>query len=101
MINICPTLLKPHASYLHPYDPVDEEYESDEDGDPREGLEGLEERPQKRPDALALGEELDQSHHAEKAKEVDGDHVAARLENAWNILTTEIIPFLSQTVRAG
>lgn len=36
-------------------------------------LEGLDESPQQRPDALPPAEQLDQSHHPEQAEEGDGD----------------------------
>ncbi len=43
------------------------------------------------PDALALAEQLDQSHDTEETKEVDGDHVAAGLEiSGKKILTIEV-----------
>ena len=65
--------------YLHADDSVDEEDEGDEDGDPGQRLEGLDEGPEEGADALALAQQLDQAHHAEQTEEVDGDHVAARL----------------------
>jgi hypothetical protein len=43
------------------------------------------------PDALALAEQLDQSHDTEETKEVDGDHVATGLEiSGTKILNTEV-----------
>ena len=66
---------------LHPDDAVDEEYECDEDADPRERLEGLDEGPEERADALALREQLHEAHHAEQPEEVDGDHAVSGLEN--------------------
>ena len=65
--------------YLHSDDPVDEEDEDDEDGDPGKGLEGLDEGPEEGADALALGQQLDQPHHTEEAKEGNRDHVVPRL----------------------
>ena len=66
--------------HLHADDPVDEEDECDEDADPGERLEGLDEGPEQRADALALREQLDEAHHAEQPEEVDGDHVASGLQ---------------------
>jgi len=65
---------------LHADDAVDEEDETDQDGDPRQGLERLDEGPEECPDALALAEQLHQSHDTEQTEEVDGDHVASGLE---------------------
>ena len=45
-----------------------------------EDLEGLDECPEEGPDALPLGEELDEPHHPEESEEGDGDHVVTRLE---------------------
>ena len=70
--------------YLHADDAVDEEDESDEDGDPGQRLEGLDEGPQQRPDALALAQELDEPHHAEEAEKVDRNHVPAGLRKRGN-----------------
>ena len=66
--------------YLHSDDPVDEEDEDDEDGDPGKGLEGLDEGPEEGADALALGQQLDEPHHAEQPEEVDGDHAVSGLQ---------------------
>ena len=67
-------------SNLHSDDAVDEEDECDEDADPWERLEGLDEGPEERADALALRQQLHQPHHAEQPEEVDGDHAVPRLE---------------------
>ena len=69
---------------LHPHDSVDEKDEPDEDRDPRQRLEGLDEGPQQRPDALALAQELDEPHHAEEAEKVDRNHVPAGLRKRGN-----------------
>ena len=69
-----------NQSHLHSDDAVDEEDECDEDADPRERLEGLDEGPEERADALALRQQLHQPHHAEQPEEVDGDHAVPRLE---------------------
>ena len=45
-----------------------------------EDLEGLDEGPEEGPDALPLGEQLDEPHHPEESEEGDGDHVVTRLE---------------------
>ena len=65
---------------LHSDDAVDEEDETDEDGDPGQSLEGFDEGPEKGSDALALAQQFDQSHDTEETEEVDGDHVSAGLE---------------------
>ena len=70
-----------YISHLHSDDAVDEEDEGDEDADPRERLEGLDEGPEERADALALREQLHEAHHAEQPEEVDGDHAVSGLEN--------------------
>ena len=49
-------------------------------------LEGLDEGPEEGPDALPLGEQLDEPHHPEEAEEGDGDHVVTRLERGgWGL----------------
>ena len=67
------------AKDLHSDHSVDEEYEDDEDGNPGEGLEGLDEGPEESADALPLGEQLDQPHDAKETEERDRDHVVPRL----------------------
>lgn len=66
---------------LHANDSIDEEDESDEDGDPWQRLEGLDEGPEEGADALALAEQLDETHDAEEAEKVDGNHVPAGLQS--------------------
>ena len=67
------------AKDLHSDHSIDEEYEDDEDGDPGKGLEGLDEGPEEGADALPLGQQLDQPHDTEEAKEGNRDHVVPRL----------------------
>ena len=57
---------------LHSHHAVDEEYECDEDGDPGQGLEGLEEGPEQGPDALVFVEQLDKTGDTEQPEEPDG-----------------------------
>ena len=59
------------AEDLHPDHAVDEEHEGDEDGDPGQGLEGLEEGPEQGPDPLVLVQELHQPRHTEQPQEPD------------------------------
>ena len=75
----CIFLQRDLAKDLHADDSVDEEDEDDEDGDPGKGLEGLDEGPEEGADPLALGQQLDQPHHTEEAKEGNRDHVVPRL----------------------
>ena len=88
-VDGCFFLQRNLAKYLHSYHSVDEEYEDDEDGDPGKGLEGLDEGPEEGADTLPLGQQLDQPHHTEEAKEGNRDHVVPRLgrkrnqENGW------------------
>ena len=64
---------------LHSHHAVDEEYECDEDGDPGQGLEGLEEGPEESSDSLVFVEELDETGHTEQPQEPDRG-VTVRLE---------------------
>jgi len=59
--------------YLHANHSINEEYETDEDGDPRKRLKGLDKGPQKCSDAFALAQQLNEPHDAKEAEEVDGD----------------------------
>ena len=68
------------AEHLHADDGVDEEEHDDEEGDVRQSLERLDERPQQRPDALAARQELHQTHHTEQPEKVDADHLVRRLK---------------------
>ena len=78
-VDGCLFLQRNLAKYLHSDHSVDEENEDDEDGDPGQGLEGLDEGPEEGADALPLGQQLDQPHHAKQTKERDRDHVVPRL----------------------
>ena len=57
---------------LHSHHAVDEEYECDEDGDPGQGLEGLEESPQQGSDAFVFVEQFHETSHTEQTEETDG-----------------------------
>ena len=71
-MNVGVVIERDPAEDLHPDNAVDEEHESDKDGDPGQGLEGLEEGPEQGPDALVLVEELDQPRYTEQPQEPDG-----------------------------
>ena len=70
-VNGCPLLKGYFSKHLHSNNSIDKENEYDEEGDPGEGLEGLDEGPEQGPNTLALGQQLDQPHHAEQAEEAD------------------------------
>ena len=53
---------------LHAHDSVDEEDQGDEDGDPGQGLEGLEEGPEQSSDAFILVEQLDETSYTEQSQ---------------------------------
>ena len=65
---------------LHANNPVDEEDEDDEESNPGKRLERLDEGPKEGSNPLALGQELDQPHHAEQTEEADRDHFVTRLK---------------------
>ena len=71
-MNVGVIIQRDPAEDLHPHHAVDEEHEGDKDGDPGQGLEGLEEGPEQGPDALVLVEELDQPRYTEQPQEPDG-----------------------------
>ena len=64
---------------LHANHAVDEEDQANENGNPRQGLEGFDESPQQGPDAFAFTEQFDQPHDTEQTEEVDRYHVPTRL----------------------
>lgn len=68
-------------AYLHANDSIDEEQHDDEEGDVGQCLEGLDECPQQRPDALAPTQEFHQSHDTEESEKVYRND-ARRLRNA-------------------
>ena len=70
-MNVGVVIERDPAEDLHPDHAVDEEHEGDEDGDPGQGLEGLEEGPEQRPDALVLVQKLHQSRHTKQPQEPD------------------------------
>lgn len=61
---------------LHADDGVDEEDHGDEQADVGQGLEGLDEGPEERPNAFSFTEQLNQPQHSEQTKEGDG-HLSA------------------------
>ena len=74
------TVLGLHFTYLHSNNPVDEENETNQDGNPRESLEGFDEGPEESADALAFAEQFHEPHDTEETEEVNGDHVPSRLK---------------------
>ena len=65
---------------LHANNSVDEEDKDDEESNPGKRLERLDEGPEEGSNPLALGQELDQPHHAEQTEEADRDHFVTRLK---------------------
>ena len=63
---------------LHPDHAVDEEDKGDEDGDPGQGLEGLEEGPEESSDSFIFVQQLDETSNTEQSEEPDGS-IAVRL----------------------
>ena len=79
-VDGCPLLESYFTKHLHSNNSIDEENEYNEEGDPGQGLEGLDEGPEQGPDPLAFGQQLDQPHHTEQAEEAHRDHVITRLK---------------------
>ena len=67
-------------TYLHANDTINEENETNQNGDPRQGLEGFDEGPQQSSDALAFAEKFHEPHDTEQTEEINGDHVPSRLQ---------------------
>ena len=67
-------------TYLHANDTINEENETNQNGDPRQGLEGFDEGPQQSSDALAFAEKFHEPHDTEETEEVNRDHVSSRLK---------------------
>lgn len=57
---------------MHSNHCVNKKQHQNEQRDVRQGLEGLDERPQKGPDAFPSGQQLHQPHHTEQSEEIDG-----------------------------
>ena len=94
-VDGCPLLEGYFSKHLHSNNSIDEENEYDEEGDPGQGLEGLDEGPEQGPDPLALRQQLDQPHHTEQAEEADRDHVITRLKQRTVIEMLENIGYLN------
>ena len=67
-MNVGVVIERDPAEDLHPDHAVDEEDKGDEDGDPGQGLEGLEEGPEQSSDAFILVEQLDETSYTEQSQ---------------------------------
>ena len=66
-------------TYLHANNAIDEENETNQNGNPGQSLKGFDEGPKQSSNTFTFAQKFHEPHDTEETEEIDRDHVPSRL----------------------